>query len=158
MKVPIHVDRRHPDELGEAAGVEVGGVQGFADGVVAGQAVAAGVAGHVVRDEDAVAGLEALDAVPDLVRSSRRSHGPGRSGRLLEPIPLQHVAAADAAGHDLDQDLARPDRSARHLLEPDVVCCCSTSRSAHDRCLPSPPFPASSKMSTGLPRAWPSCG
>ena len=45
----VGLQRGHAHVLREPAGIEVGGVQRVARGVVAGQAVAAGVAGHVVR-------------------------------------------------------------------------------------------------------------
>ena len=107
---------RQPHELGEAAGIEARAVQRLADAVPTGQAVAAAVAGHVVRGHDAIAGREArrrpaptlFDRAGDLVAQHQR--------RARLAVPLQQVRAADAAGLDAQQQLARPERG--HAAAP----------------------------------------
>ena len=78
------------------------------------------VAGHVVGGDDAVSGCEPLhpgadvgDLAGDLVSEHQR--------RLLPPVPFHDVGAADAAGLDPEQQLARTRLGHRQLLQPNVI-------------------------------------
>ncbi len=88
--------------------------------MLAALAVFAAAAGNVVGGGHPVTRLELghpfanLDDVAgDLVPQHQR--------RFLDAVPLHHVGAADAAGDDLDQHLARPDLGDRLLLQAYVV-------------------------------------
>jgi len=110
----------NPQILGETAGVVVGAVEGFAGGMTALEAVPAGVAGYMVGDEDPVALAVGSDPGAD------RDDGPGyfvsqHQGGLPDPVPLHDVAAADPAGHYLDQHLTGADGRNGQLLDPDII-------------------------------------
>ena len=90
----VGLQRGHAHVLGEAAGIEVGGVQRVAGGVVAGQAVAAGVARHVVRD-------------------ARRGRPPRRSSRPRPPRRRRRRPRARARSAPWARGTTRARRSRR---------------------------------------------
>jgi hypothetical protein len=87
---------------------------------MAAQAVVAGVAGNMMRGGDTIALFVRLDALADLDDDTgdlmTENH---RSFR--KPIPLRHIAAADAAGLDTHQQLAGADLWHRSLFDTNVV-------------------------------------
>ena len=94
---PVDVQAGYPYVFGEAAGIVVCGVQGFAGGVAALQAVTAGVAGDMMGDEDPVS----LPIIGDAGADSVNDPGdfvPQNQGGLFAPVPFHDVAAADPAG------------------------------------------------------------
>jgi hypothetical protein len=80
-------------------------MQGVTNGVVAIQAVAAGVAGDMVGDEDPVTDFVLFHPLADFYDLSR-DLVPQHYGSFLDTIPFHHVAAADAAGDHFHQQLA----------------------------------------------------
>ena len=138
----VNVDGGKADVLAEAAGVVVGGAQGVAYGVAPAEAVAAGVAGYVVGHHQPVAFAE-LGHVPSYL-SHCTGHLVAQHHRgALDAIPLHDVAAADAAGFNLEQQLAGADFGHRHLLDANVVVVV-IHRYAHG----CPPLPLVSEIPT----------
>ena len=119
-RAPIDIDGGEADVLAESAGIVVGGTQGVADGVAAAEAIAAGVAGYVMGDDEPVVLTELGDIAPDL-HDRARDLVSQHQGSALDPVPLHDVAATDAAGVDPEQQLTGPDLRTRHLLDADVV-------------------------------------
>ena len=106
--------------LAEPPRVVIGRVQCLAGRVAPLETVMAGIAGDVMGDENAVAGPVALntgalfdDDPADLMAED--------DGGLLDPVPLHDVAAADAAGHHLDEQLPRCDPGNGPFFDPDVM-------------------------------------
>jgi hypothetical protein len=106
--------------LAESPRVVIGGVQCLAGRVAPLETVAAGIAGDVMGDENAVAGPVTLhtgtlldDDPADLVAEN--------DGGLLDPVPLHDVAAADAAGHHPDEQLPRCDPGNGPFFDADVT-------------------------------------
>ena len=90
-----------------------------ADGKVPVPAGVAGHAGHLGRDEDAVAGIVPSDGIThfndlgsDLMPLNER--GP------WQPVPLDNIASADAAGVNLDHHLLRARLWHGGILQPDI--------------------------------------
>ena len=116
----IDVQRGNAQVLAEPPGVVIGRVKRLAGRVAALEAVEACVTGdmmgyeHTVPDPVALDSGACLDDHPcDLV--------PEDDGRLLDPVPLHDVAAADAAGRHLDQQLPRTDPRNGSLFNADVM-------------------------------------
>src|SRR3972149_10032991 len=79
----------------------------------------AGIAGHVVGRGDPVAYLVLRDPLADRRYGPRDLMSQDR-GRLMDPVPLQDVRAADAAGVDLHQDFSVPNLRPRPFFHADV--------------------------------------
>jgi hypothetical protein len=102
------MDDRDPEILGEPSRIEIGAPEGVAQRMVATQTITAGVTRDVVGYKDPVAHAVTGDSFThfddlsrDFVAEDARC--------LLDPVPLHHVASANAALQDLDQHLARTD-------------------------------------------------
>ena len=116
----IDVDRRHAEILCKTAWVEIGGVEGFAARVISRETVMAGVAGHMVGDEDPVPLFEAADVATCL--GNIAGYFVSQYERcLFDPIPLHDVAAANATGEHLDKQLVGTDFRFWHLLQSEVA-------------------------------------
>jgi hypothetical protein len=74
----------------------------------------------MVGDDHAVADLVLPDPFADLGDLARDLVAENARG-LLYPIPFHHVAAADAAGLDANEQLARTDFGRRLLLKADIA-------------------------------------
>ena len=106
--------------LAESSRVVIGRVQRLAGRVAALEAVVACIAGNVMRNKDAVSGPVALDAIA-FFDDHPGNLVPEDDGRLLDPVPLHDVAAADAAGHHLDEQFPRTDLRYGPLFDPHVM-------------------------------------
>ena len=85
-----------------------------------GAAMVAGIAGHVMGDEDAVSGFDVGHEFSGL------DNDPGRfvaqhQRRTLDAVPLQKVGPAETAGHDLDHDIAVAGFGLGTLFHPDIA-------------------------------------
>ena len=101
-----HIAGRDTDELGEAAGIEVGFFERAAHRLAAAPAIVAGAARHVVRGHDAVADAEAAHAVARLDHVADdlvAEHGGNARARIGE---LGDVRAAEPAAAQAQQQLA----------------------------------------------------
>ena len=116
----IHIDVGHPQVFGEAARVIVGSVQGFAGGVMLMQTVTAGVAGDMMGDKNPLTNVITLYALSDLNNLSCDLMTEHQRG-LFNAVPFHDVAAADATGLDLDQELAGADVRLRYLFKAHVM-------------------------------------
>jgi hypothetical protein len=87
--------------------------------MVTAQAVTAAVTRDMMGDKDAVPGSVAagpFSYAGDFTGDFVTQH----EGCLLGAVPLHHVSAADAAGHNAHQQLSGPDGGNRHLLQAHV--------------------------------------
>ena len=112
------VQRRHQDELREAAGLDPRGLELGAQRLAPAGAVVAVAARHVVVHEHPRARLGQPGArLHHHARGLVAEHG----GRLLRRVPVHEVAAADAAGAHRHQHLAWARTRDGPLLDPDLA-------------------------------------
>src|SRR3989338_3623988 len=92
------------------------------------KAIVAGVARNMMRDKNPVPFFEFLNALAYLDDLSAQLM-PKNKRRLLDTIPLHHIAAANAAGNDLYEEFAVTYLRDRPLFKPNIVVividCCS---------------------------------
>jgi hypothetical protein len=99
--------------------MEMGPPEGFTDGGVTVQTIMAGIAGHMVRGGYPVSDPEFLHPLADRDDLS----GDFMTQYERDPVgavPLHDIAAANAAGMNLDQEFPGSDFRGGDLFKPDV--------------------------------------
>ena len=116
----IYIDGRQSHILGKAAGIKIGAAKGITDRVMAAETKTAGIARDMVGCNDTIPLLVEINPFPHFNNLSGNLVAEYQWG-LVDPVPLHHIAAADAARLYPNQEFTRAYLWSGDLLLPDVL-------------------------------------